>query len=206
MPGWHRGLQVRRDEAQLRARVLQDVGELLGMQLGVHRHRGQAGVPAGEQDLVELRAVPHRQRNAVTFAQVELLGESGSHARYAARHLPVGAHRALADRQRRTLRLPAGAAQQQMNQIHAGGRAWWRCAWSRRRPPRRAAEGARHRAQDVRQEGGLVAPRLGLRLEVPRREVGRVGLEQQPVARDLAHQLDQVPPRRSSQIQPVMPT
>jgi hypothetical protein len=65
-----------------------------------------------------------------------------------------------------------------------------------------SAEGARHGFQDVRQQRGLIATRLRLRLEISRREVGRVGLEQQPLARDLAHQLE---PRRSSQIQPVMP-
>src|SRR6185436_19020488 len=56
----------------------------------------------------------------------------------------------------------------------------------------RSPEGARHRAKDVREVGGLVAPRLGLWLEIPRRQVGRIGLEQQPVARDLAYQLEQV--------------
>src|SRR5688572_5453918 len=54
------------------------------------------------------------------------------------------------------------------------------------------AEGARDGFQDMREEGGLVAPRLRLRLEISRREVGRVGLQQQPLARDLAHQLEQV--------------
>src|SRR5262245_32533349 len=55
-----------------------------------------------------------------------------------------------------------------------------------------AAERACHGAQDVRQERRLVAPRFRLRLQVARREVGRVGLEQQAIARDLAHQLQQV--------------
>src|SRR5688572_17528982 len=54
------------------------------------------------------------------------------------------------------------------------------------------AERARDGFQDVRQERRLVAPRLRLRLEISRRKVGRVGLEQQPLARDLAHQLEQV--------------
>src|SRR5262249_21443420 len=58
---------------------------------------------------------------------------------------------------------------------------------------RRPAERPRDGAQDMRQEGGLVAPRPGLRAQVARREVGRVGLEQQPLARDLANQLEQVP-------------
>src|SRR3989440_6666806 len=37
------------------------------------------------------------------------------------------------------------------------------------------------------------SPRPGLGPEIARREVRRVGLEEQPVARDLAHQLEQVP-------------
>ena len=57
---------------------------------------------------------------------------------------------------------------------------------------RRAAEGVRHGVENMRQEGGLVAPCPGLRPQVARREVRRVRLEQQPVFRDLLHQLEQV--------------
>src|SRR5690348_6715175 len=53
-------------------------------------------------------------------------------------------------------------------------------------------EGARHGAEDMRQERGLVAPRLGLRPQVTWREIGRVRLEQQAVARNLAHQLQEM--------------
>src|SRR5262249_55183342 len=58
----------------------------------------------------------------------------------------------------------------------------------------RAAERARHGARDVRQERGLLAARLGLGLEVARREIGRVGLEQQPFPRDLLHELQEMAP------------
>src|SRR5688572_7013664 len=57
----------------------------------------------------------------------------------------------------------------------------------------RSPQGACDRVQDVGQERGLVAARLGLRPEVPRREVGRIGLQQQAVEWNVAHQLDQVP-------------
>src|SRR6185436_184431 len=57
----------------------------------------------------------------------------------------------------------------------------------------RAVERAGNRTQDVRQESGLVAPRARLRTQVSRREVGRIGLDQQAVARNLAHELQQVP-------------
>src|SRR6266705_4332000 len=50
-----------------------------------------------------------------------------------------------------------------------------------------------HGLHDMGEKGGLVAPRPGLWLEVARREIGRVGLDEKPVARDLAHQLEQVP-------------
>src|SRR5690348_14719653 len=56
----------------------------------------------------------------------------------------------------------------------------------------RAAERTRDGVENMRQEGGLVAPRLRLRPQAPRREIGRVGLEQQPVARNVLYQLEQV--------------
>src|SRR5688572_14191340 len=56
----------------------------------------------------------------------------------------------------------------------------------------RPAERARYGARDVRHEGRLVAARLGLRLEVPGGGVGRVGLRDEALARDVAHQLQQV--------------
>ena len=55
-----------------------------------------------------------------------------------------------------------------------------------------ATERARYRVEDVRQEGWLIAPRLGLRAQVARREIGRVGLEQQPLFRDFLDELEEV--------------
>ena len=46
----------------------------------------------------------------------------------------------------------------------------------------------------MRQKGGLVAARLGLGLEVAGREIGRVGLQQQPFPRDLLDELQEMTP------------
>src|SRR5678815_815103 len=56
------------------------------------------------------------------------------------------------------------------------------------------AERARHGARDVRQEGGLVPARLGLRPEVARRQIGGVGLEDQPVAGDFLDEIQKMAP------------
>ena len=45
-----------------------DVGELLAMEFGVHRHRDQAGVPDREQSFEKFRPVGHRDRNAIARA------------------------------------------------------------------------------------------------------------------------------------------
>src|SRR3954468_20344102 len=57
---------------------------------------------------------------------------------------------------------------------------------------RRPAERPRDGPENVRQKRRLVAPRLGLRSHVARRQVGRVCLEQKPVVRDVAHEPEQV--------------
>src|SRR2546425_13166840 len=55
------------------------------------------------------------------------------------------------------------------------------------------ADRAGNSLRDVRQKSRLVALTSGLGPEIARREVRRVGLEKQPVAGDLAQQLEQVP-------------
>ncbi len=44
----------------------------------------------------------------------------------------------------------------------------------------------------MRQKSRLIAAQLGLRAQVARREIGRIGLEQQALVRNVAHQLEQV--------------
>ena len=56
--------QVRGHEAEPRPAVVEDPGELVRMELRVDRDRDQARVPRAEQDLEELRAVGHRDRDA----------------------------------------------------------------------------------------------------------------------------------------------
>src|ERR1051325_6036760 len=55
-----------------------------------------------------------------------------------------------------------------------------------------SANGARYGSEDVRQEGRLVAPRLRWRMQVARREVGRIRLEQQPIGGNVAHEREQM--------------
>src|SRR6478736_1371609 len=54
------------------------------------------------------------------------------------------------------------------------------------------ADGARYGLGNVREERRLVAARFRLRTHVARREVGRVGLEEQPIGGNVAHELEQV--------------
>ena len=74
----HRVVQLGGGEAQARAAVLQDEFEFARMQLGVDRHRAQARVPAGEQQLDVLRAVLHHQRDAVVRGKRGAMREPGS--------------------------------------------------------------------------------------------------------------------------------
>ena len=63
--------QIRRDEADARAGMVEDVGELARVQLGVDRHHGEAGVPAGEQQLDVVGHVAHHQRHPVARREAE---------------------------------------------------------------------------------------------------------------------------------------
>src|SRR5438045_7559415 len=56
----------------------------------------------------------------------------------------------------------------------------------------RPAERAGDRLHAVGKESRFVAPRLGLRTQVARREVGRIRLDEQAIARDLAHEVEEV--------------
>src|SRR5919108_1851715 len=58
----------------------------------------------------------------------------------------------------------------------------------------RPTKRARERLHDVREKRRLVAPRFRLRLHVARREVRRIGFDEQPLALDFAHELEEVPP------------
>ena len=49
--------------------VIEDVGELRGMQPRVHRYRHQPRMPAGVQDFEVLGAIAERERHAVTVLQ-----------------------------------------------------------------------------------------------------------------------------------------
>ena len=95
----NRRLEIRRDEAGLGGAVLQDVGELLRMELGIHRHGDEPGVPASEQHLVVLDAVLHCQGDTIARLQVQLLPQPRGKARDTLGELAVGAHEVLALRE-----------------------------------------------------------------------------------------------------------
>src|SRR6185503_19316765 len=57
-----------------------------------------------------------------------------------------------------------------------------------RRTPERPGDGIQY----MREEGRLVAPRLGLGPEIARRQVGRIGFQEQPVRGDLFDEVEQV--------------
>jgi len=75
------------------------------MELGVHRHGDEPGVPAGEEHLVILGAVLHRQGDAIARLQVQLVAQTCREARHALGEAAVGAHEMLAERDRRRVRL-----------------------------------------------------------------------------------------------------
>src|SRR5438874_11616703 len=56
----------------------------------------------------------------------------------------------------------------------------------------RPAEGARHGPCDVRQERGLVAPRLRLRPQVAGGQVWGVRFEEKPIGGNIPHQLKEM--------------
>src|SRR6185503_2385701 len=57
---------------------------------------------------------------------------------------------------------------------------------------RRTPESPGDGIQYMREEGRLVAPRLGLGPEIARRQVGRIGFQQQSVRGDLLDEVEQV--------------
>ena len=63
--------EIGRDEAEPGARVLQDEGELPRVQLGVHRHGAEAGMPDRVHHLDRFDAVGHGESHAIAAFQAE---------------------------------------------------------------------------------------------------------------------------------------
>jgi hypothetical protein len=82
------------------------------MQLGIHRHGDESRVPAGEKDLVVLRAILHRQGDSVASLQVQSGFQASSELRYAMRELTIRKHGSLAERDGARVRQQPSASQQ----------------------------------------------------------------------------------------------
>src|SRR6516162_3233929 len=58
------GPEIRRDDDELGARIIEDEGDLAPMQLRVYRHAGEPRMPAGEEAFDIGRAVFHHERDS----------------------------------------------------------------------------------------------------------------------------------------------
>ncbi len=120
--------QVRRREADLGAGMAEDVLELARVQLGIDRHHGEAGVPAGEQQLDVFGHVLHHQRDPIARPQAEGLAEAPGHDRRPAHQPAVAQQHVGPERHGRPLRVPPTGANEQTGNVHLGA------PWSSRLP------------------------------------------------------------------------
>jgi len=118
------GAAVRRDvvgpiracERQRRFRVADDVAELIAVELGIHRHGDQAGVPDRKQRFEKFRPVGHGDRNAIVgLAQGAQVARERARAR---RPLPISRVGRAAAGDRRTIRRGAPPFLDPGRQIH----------------------------------------------------------------------------------------
>ena len=121
--------QIRGREAQARAGILEDERELLRVQARIHRHRHQAGMPAGEQDLDVLRRVAHRERDAVAGRQPETLLQRAREAGDAPGERPVVRDRPVGEIDRRPVRKHLAGAAHEVGEVQGvGSRGWTQCS------------------------------------------------------------------------------
>ena len=126
--------------------VIDDVGDFLGVELGIDRHRGESGPPGRVQRLEIRRVVLHQQGDAVAGREAEraqMTREAGG----AIGELAVAPERPPAVQQRRSIRMDARRARQKLSEIQAivpgrsvGNTTSWsapRAAFRRRLPRRR---------------------------------------------------------------------
>ncbi|MCU0260360.1 MAG: hypothetical protein MUE78_05025, partial [Ilumatobacteraceae bacterium] len=71
-------------EDHRRLAVVDDVGDLVAVEAGVHGHRHEAGVPDAEHRLQVLGAIAHDDRHAITGCQAEAVAQAGCHRRRSA--------------------------------------------------------------------------------------------------------------------------
>ena len=100
--------------------VADDVTELLAMELGVHRHRDQSGMPDRKQCFEKFRPVGHGDRHP-GFRPAQGAQTAGQRAR-ARRPLPVGRVCRAAERNRRTIRRSASPFLDPAREVHRAPR------------------------------------------------------------------------------------
>ena len=109
-------LGLRRDEAQARTRIVEDVGDLACVQPGVDRDRAGTDRPARVQQLDILRAVLHQQADVVARANAHRLQPAGQ-IEHPGGELPVGQLRAVTLDDRNRTRQPARRAEQGVGEV-----------------------------------------------------------------------------------------
>jgi hypothetical protein len=110
--------EIGRHEAQFCARVLQDEGELLGVQLGVHRHGAEAGMPDRVHDLDRFDAIGHGECHALAAAETEAALQVHAHHRNLAPEIAIAEIGRGPACERRQIAEFGGRSQQQMGDVH----------------------------------------------------------------------------------------
>jgi hypothetical protein len=90
-------------EADAGAGMIEDVAQFRRVQLGVHRHRGEPRMPAGEQHFDVFRHVAHDERHPLARLKREALRQPAGKPRHALGQTGIVEHRPLAE-----TRAPAG--------------------------------------------------------------------------------------------------
>ena len=112
------GGQLRGCQADARAAVLEDIGDLARMQLGVDRYGDEPRVPAGVHRLDILGQVLHHESDAVIQAEAELLGEPAREPRNAERQSAIVEEHLFAERHGRLSGCLQGALDQHLGEVH----------------------------------------------------------------------------------------
>ena len=110
--------EIGRDEADARARMVEDVLGLLRMELGVDRHDRESRPPRRPEDLDVLGGVGHQEPDAVSRFQSERRAQRRSHRRAAPAECAVVGQHALAGGDCRPAGEDARRAGEEVREIH----------------------------------------------------------------------------------------
>ena len=113
------GVEAGRGEADARAGMFEDVAELGAVQLGIGRHRGEAGVPDAEEQFEISRRILGDDRDAVAGREPEALAQGAGQPRGARRQFAVSRDHARAGRRRRQRGVAETGALKPQGDVHA---------------------------------------------------------------------------------------